>query len=160
MARTIFGRREATSTRPPAPDETSVLEEMVGFHATPASGSQQYGEWADRLRQRRSAAQRVYRDEPTETADDYWRPEHLFADGERDAVDGSPDPAAVSQALERLRLAPDAGPAEVTARYRELVKVHHPDRHVDADERTAARHAAEFRALHDALTVLRAAGAV
>jgi DnaJ-domain-containing protein 1 len=156
----IFGRRGQDAQRSPMSDEPSVLEQLVGFHAPGPSESRPYDEWAVRLRQRRRDAQRLYRDESPATGDGYWQPEHLFANSEPDATDGSVDRAAVSQAFDRLRLSPDAPPVDVTARYRELVKVHHPDRHVDADECTAAWHAAEFRALHDALTVLRRAGAV
>ncbi len=160
VARTIFGRRGQATEGPSTSCETSVLEELIGFHAPGAAESQPYDEWAVRLRQRRQTAQRLYHDEPPAACADYWQPEHLFADSEPDATDGPIDVAAVSQAFDRLRLSPDAPAADVTARYRELVKVHHPDRHIDADERTAAQHAAEFRALHDALTVLRRAGAV
>ena len=70
VARAMFGRRGQSAEA--AASETSVLEELVGFHAGVMSEAQPYDEWADRLRQRRHAVQAAASGGPSKrTADGY-----------------------------------------------------------------------------------------
>jgi len=121
-----------------------------------------YEAWAERLQRKRVAAKEKYRG-PTdrEAPPTYWDAEHVFDDSERlsadDAATGHGRDLAAAYAV--LGLDPTASAREVETAFRGLAKLHHPDRHVTADDQTRAEHLDEMRRVNDAYATLRRANA-
>lgn len=123
-----------------------------------------YNEWAERLRDKRKAAQERQRQDqlgasPADTrGPTYWSTDALFAESQR--VDDEeqrvrPDPHRVQELLAVLELQGTPSPDAIADAYRRLAKVHHPDRFVQADEATQAAHAVRMREIIDAYTTLK-----
>lgn len=136
------------------PDEDPVPIDLDDVAMT-SDRATQYRDWVERMRAKRERNRRIADDDPHE-APSYWRAEHVFADG--DHTSGSrptPSDAIVQELLGVLGLSGQPSPGEVEAAFRRLAKVHHPDRHVAADDATREYHLDQMRRINDAYARLR-----
>ena len=140
------------------------MAELLDFHAHDPDEAARYEEWVDRLHERRVLLQRTVAEIDgrltTEAAPSYWEAAQVFADGRPTAEvpdEGAPTQAEVMHALAVLDLPVGASADEVASRFRSVVKLHHPDIHVDADDATRAEQTVRFRTANQAINVLRRA---
>lgn len=122
-----------------------------------AERAEQYRDWAERLRVKRSVAQDRIRGTATEESANYWRTEDVYRESRRLADEEVPRPAdpLVQELLAVFGLTGEPSPRQVEVEFRRLAKEHHPDRHVDADEATRAYHLHQMRRINEAYSRLR-----
>ena len=146
----------ATEAPPDAPpDEDPVRIEADGIAIT-SERAAQYQEWVERMHAKRERNRKQMGDNEQQDAPSYWRAEHVFAD--RDHGSGArptPSAAVVQELLGVLGLAGQPSIGEIEAAFRRLAKVHHPDRHVTADDATREYHLEQMRRINDAYAQLR-----
>jgi DnaJ-domain-containing protein 1 len=116
-----------------------------------------YGAWRERLRSK-SQRNRTMFTPPAPDApkgpSPYWDPETLFA------ASASVEAAEDHSPLAVLDLRESATAEEILVAYRNLAKLHHPDRWIDADDGTRQHHDDCMKAVNDAYTALRASNRV
>ncbi len=115
----------------------------------------QYGEWAERLREKR---RRVRQDQAGEPAPSYWTTAALFEESRRiqdDELGSRPNPWRVQELLAILDLRGEPKPAEIAEAYRRLAKAHHPDHYLEADPDIKKFHAEKMRAVNSAYHSLK-----
>lgn len=136
-----------------ARDETRAAEDG-GDDGEPVGD---YAAWRERMR-RKSERNREFIDltakDPASAADPppgagYWDPEDLFRDSDRVAREEA-DHLAV------LDLRADATATQITAAYRGLAKVHHPDRWSGAEPGVRRHHEQRMAAVNEAYAALKA----
>ena len=160
------GARTAGEPRPdatnPWQEEPSTLSRLrdtpaPAADAEPDPRSQQYSEWAERLRAKR---RRLASDLDGTPSPSNWSTDALFEesrrveDDERYSVD-RPNPWRVQELLAVLDLREGATAAEVGNAYRRLAKVHHPDHFIEADLDIQEYHAHKMREIIRAYRALQ-----
>ena len=132
--------------RPRAEDDaTTDLDEQ------PVSDDRatQYRDWADRLRAKRVTAKQRIQGTPNEVPPTYWDSESVFRDHECPVDEEVPILLAV------FGIVGEPSPHQVETEFRRLAKMHHPDRHIGADEPTRAFHLDQMRRINEAYSRLR-----
>jgi len=128
----------------------------------------QYQAWAERMQTKRAANKariaddvRTSAGEPSQAKASYWTTDALFADAKLDTELSTtrPDPRVVAEMLAVLDLREGADPDQLTAAYRRLAKLHHPDRFLDADEATRTFHEDRMLAVNRAYAHLKSLSA-
>lgn len=117
-----------------------------------------YQDWVERMRRKRTTNQRRIQGRGDEPRLDYWSPDNVFRESERLAEEEAPDPrdrAAVRDLLAVFGIVGEPHPRQVEGEFRRLAKLHHPDRHVDADEATRSYHLDQMRRINEAYARLR-----
>lgn len=135
-----------------------VLNSWVGMTEPSEEDASKYSDWAERMRAKRSRSQAVYEPEVDEATPNYWATDNLFRDSERlghAQLASRPDPTVVHELFSVLDLRDGASEDEVSAAYKRLVKKHHPDRYVGADEATRSFHEERIRDINMAYHALR-----
>lgn len=124
----------------------------------------QYQAWAERMQAKRAANKARIADDvrsssgaPSEPQASYWTTDALFADArmETSTSTSRPDPRVVAEMLAVLDLRDGADPDQLSAAYRRLAKVHHPDRFVGADDAIRAFHEERMLAVNRAYAHLK-----
>jgi DnaJ-domain-containing protein 1 len=112
-----------------------------------------YQAWRDRMRSKAERNKGLFTAPEAEPAprlnSAYWDPESLFQD------DGTVD-VRTDNHYAVLDLRDGASPDEIAHAYRNLAKLHHPDRWVGADAETRQHHEDCMRAVNEAYHALRA----
>ena len=158
------GARHRDDVTPRAPNpwtdqEPLRLSDLSNASTTTDDKAKQYGDWAERMREKRLRAQRA-RFGQSEDADPnaHWSADALFAESQRldeEERYDRPNPWRVGELLAEFDLREDATPAEVTSAYKRLAKAHHPDRYVAADGATQQEHGARRAAINRAYRALK-----
>jgi hypothetical protein len=160
------GARAAGVPRPdaanPWQEEPSTLSRLRDTpapteDAEPDPRSQQYSEWAERMRAKR---RRLTSDLDGSPAPSNWSTDALFEESRRVEDDERysvkrPNPWRVQELLAVLDLREGATAAEVGNAYRRLAKVHHPDHFVEADADIQEYHAHKMREIIRAYRTLQ-----
>lgn len=160
------GARAAGVPRPesanPWQEEPSTLSRLRDTpapdpNAEPDPRSQQYSEWAERLRAKR---RRLASDLDGSPSPSNWTTDALFEESRRVEDDERfsstrPNPWRVQELLAVLDLREGATAAEVGIAYRRLAKVHHPDHFVEADLDIQEYHAHKMREIIRAYRALQ-----
>jgi len=128
-----------------------------------AAKAARYNDWAERMRDKRTRnraqAQEIQDRANGVTRDPtYWNSEALFEESRRvdsEELHERPNPWQVTELLAVLDLREGASPSEIGDAYRRLAKTHHPDRFVEADERTREYHEQKMREVIDAYRTLK-----
>lgn len=151
------GGRVAVSSEPDD-DQPVIINSWVGLSEPAPEQTDQYSAWADRMRSKRTRNQEMIAGEPTEEPATYWNTETVFTESERVAqeeVVNRPDPLVVHNLLKTLGLQTGATTVDITSAYKQLVKAHHPDQYLQADEATQAFHDERMREVNTAYRSLR-----
>lgn len=157
----IYPRRNKSkdTERPPADSEPRVvLNSWVGMAEPPEEEASKYSDWADRMRAKRSRSQAIYEPETEQQTPNYWAVDNLFLDSERlgqAELASRPDPTIVHELFSVLDLRDGASEDEICTAYKRLVKKHHPDRYVEADEQTRTYHEERIRDINAAYHALK-----
>jgi DnaJ-domain-containing protein 1 len=131
---------------------------VAGAATTPAS--ERYSAWADRMRDKRVRDQARIRGAAGDQAErSNWNADTVI--GRAGEHEVRPDSTPLARAEMTLRLGvlglePGATPDDIALAYRQLAKVHHPDRWAEADEATQRHHSEEMLRVNAAYRVLRA----
>ncbi|WP_334143894.1 J domain-containing protein [Rhabdothermincola sp.] len=161
------GRLGATRPEPEpvgAGDENPLrsLGDVFGGAGPRDEQAERYAAWAERLREKRRSARQTIAEadgtHPPGRSHSYWDPAQVYRESERveqQAALDRPRTHDVHAAYAALELPTGATAEQVEARYRQLVKRHHPDRHRHEPEDVQAFHAQRFRIVSDARALLR-----
>jgi DnaJ-domain-containing protein 1 len=171
------GRRATGSgSRPDGSDDDELidLDTDVRFRESSASTERSepetsrqaaYQDWAERMRQKREQKQRTIREtsakeQPATSSgpSQYWNSEALFEESRRVADSLEVTERTRNELLAVLGLASGATEAEVHRRYRQLAKLHHPDRFPHADDGERAFHADQMHQVNAAYRGLQDVG--
>ncbi|MEJ5255180.1 MAG: J domain-containing protein [Acidimicrobiales bacterium] len=136
------------------------LDALLGCAAD--DPAERYAAWVERLRSKREQAKRITATggDDRRAAPSYWDPAHVYRESERieeELALTSPCTSALRNAYAALGLSTDATPEQIEARYRQLAKLHHPDRHRHEPEDVQAFHAEQFRLVCNARKLLQQA---
>lgn len=163
----IYRRKKKEDDSPPVAtherlaDAAPVGNEWVGLGAPDGAQVDQYSAWAERMRSKRSRNQEMIDGRPDDEQPGYWNPDTVFTESERVAqeeISSRPDPLVIHGLLKTLDLSSGATSDEISAAYKNLVKRHHPDRYVQADEPTRSFHDERMREITTAYRSLRTLG--
>lgn len=119
--------------------------------------------WAERLRAKKEATKARYdaqsaADRAREADATYWTTEALFAESravEEDWDQAGRSAAQKAQLLAVLGLDDTASTSDAQARFKQLVKQHHPDRWVHAEPVLRERHAEQMQRINAAWRALK-----
>lgn len=124
----------------------------------------QYSDWAARLRAKREgsqekirAAQREARGEKEEEAS-YWSADTVFDESKRveqEELESGDDVSRARELYAVFNLTEEASMSDVTSAFRQLAKLHHPDRYVSADAETREKHADQMRKVNIAYKAIK-----
>jgi DnaJ-domain-containing protein 1 len=127
--------------------------------ATPAS--ERYSAWADRMRSKRARDQARIRGaaDGGDPGPNNWHADTVIGrDNEHEVRPGSAglEGSELTLRLGVLGLEPGASRDDIALAFRQLAKVHHPDRWAEADEATQRHHSEEMLRVNAAYRALRA----
>jgi hypothetical protein len=121
-----------------------------------------YAAWRDRMKQKsarsRSRVSQDTKPAASPTPGPIWNTDTLYRDSARVAEEEAEDLEHFKSHdhLAVLDLRESATDVEIATAYRNLAKLHHPDRWVDADAETREHHALCMRNINEAYQTLRA----
>ncbi len=154
-----------TTWSAPSDEDETVLDLSTprpSIDLTSARAAQRYSDWAERLRAKRRRDQAHIRgtDIPDPVAPSHWGSDTLI--GGSTSNDTGPAPFApdwsdTTRWLGVLGLGPGATSEQVGLAFRNLAKVHHPDRWAEAEAEVQEHHSEEMLRLNAAYQALRAA---
>lgn len=155
-----MARRSQTPTTTQATENifADSSNQWVGLGEPDPEQSDQYSAWANRMRSKRTRNQEMIIGEQAPEPVSYWNTETVFVESERiaqDEVKDRPDPLVVHSLLEILDLRDGATQQDIAIAYKQLVKQHHPDKFVEADEETQTFHDERMREINTAYRSLR-----
>lgn len=130
---------------------------------TAAGEAERYSAWAGRMRAKRDRDQATILGDRPQPAADNWSTASTIGMGGEDhpLIDHArPDDWETARALEALGLDRRAGSAEMAAAFRNLAKLHHPDRWAEAESDVQREHAEAMLQVNAAYRTLRGPASV
>jgi hypothetical protein len=149
--------RERGRASAPSPDDDNVTISLDEPALTDDRAAE-YRDWADRLHDKRETNRRRIRGDADEPAANYWTADNVYRESRRLVDEEAPrrsDPVVVRDLLAVFGIVGEPRPRQVELEFRRLAKVHHPDRHVDADADTREYHLDQMRRINEAYARLR-----
>jgi DnaJ-domain-containing protein 1 len=135
-----------------APEQDDTIDLRTGASDGDGAPRADYSAWRERMRSKSQRNRTLFSEAEAEAEpaprSTYWDAESLFRDS--DVVE-----AADTDHLAVLDLREGATQGEILRAYRNLAKLHHPDRYAEADAETRQYHDDCMRAINEAYAALR-----